>query len=178
MEQIMGKASARLVWAVDTLTIMPRDRLLEIGCGHGVAVSLVCAKLNGGHITAIDRSPKMIALATKRNATCVAAGTASFHCLSLHEADFGAAQFDTIFGIRIGLFVHGNPARELEMINTSLAPDGSFYLIYDPVVAREATAVSEKATAALEHHGLGIKDVLRKDIGHSTMVCVIAGRGC
>ena len=150
----------------------------SIGCGHSVAASLVCAKLDGGHITAIDRSPQMIALATKRNAACVAAGTASFHCMSLHEAEFGHARFDKIFGIRIGLFVHGNPARELEVINTSLAAHGRFYLIYDPVISSQATAVIEKTTAALEQHGFEIKEVLRKDIARASMVCVIAGKRC
>ena len=178
MEQTTGKVSERLVWAVDTLAVSPRDDVLEVGCGHGVAVSLVCAKLDGGHITAIDRSSKMIALATKRNAACIAAGTASFVRVSLHAAEFGTARFDKIFGIRIGLFVRANPARELEVITRYLAPHGSFYLVYDPVVPTQVMAVIEKATAALEHHGFAIKAVLQKNIARATVACVIAGKRC
>src|SRR3954447_18995544 len=77
------KASERFVWAVDTLDVRPADRVLEIGCGHGVAVSLVCERLTTGTITAIDRSLKMIEMATRRNRKHVDAGRAVLEAIGL-----------------------------------------------------------------------------------------------
>jgi SAM-dependent methyltransferase len=96
-----GKASERFVWAVDTLEVQPADRLLEVGCGHGVAVSLVCERLTTGTITAIDRSPKMIEMATRRNREHVDAGRAVLEAISLEDADLGDRRFDKIFAFNV-----------------------------------------------------------------------------
>src|SRR6266498_1502438 len=67
----------RLQWAVQVLNVAPEDEILEIGCGPGVAVSLVCEQLAGGKITAIDRSATAIKQAAKRNADHLASGKAA-----------------------------------------------------------------------------------------------------
>jgi 2-polyprenyl-3-methyl-5-hydroxy-6-metoxy-1,4-benzoquinol methylase len=96
-----GKASERFVWAVDTLEVRPADRLLEIGCGHGVAATYVCEA--GAVVLGIDRSPKMIAAAARRNAAFVESGRAEFRVAHLEELDLGPRRFDVIFGVRVAL---------------------------------------------------------------------------
>src|SRR3954452_22513989 len=92
-----GKASERFLWAVDTLEVRPADRLLEVGCGHGIAVALVCERLTTGTITAIDRSAKMIEMATRRNREHLDAGRAALEAIALEHADLDDRRFDKVF---------------------------------------------------------------------------------
>ncbi len=93
----------RLTRVVESLELDPADLVLEIGCGHGVAASLVCERLDGGTYTAIDRSETMIAMATRRNQAHVDSGKAAFLVAHLEEADLGDRRFDRVFAVRVGL---------------------------------------------------------------------------
>jgi ubiquinone/menaquinone biosynthesis C-methylase UbiE len=130
MSLVAGNASERIAWAVDVLDIAPGDRVLEVGCGHGTAVSLVCERLDGGHITAVDRSPKMIAAAQRRNAEHVADGRAEFLVRELEDLDLGERRFDKVFAARVGLF-HRDPDRAHELVRPWLAPGGTVRAFYD-----------------------------------------------
>jgi ubiquinone/menaquinone biosynthesis C-methylase UbiE len=125
----------RLQAVVDGLGIRPDQRILEIGCGHGVAATLVCERLDGGHLTAIDRSPKMVEAARRRNAECVAAGMAEFLVASLEDLDLGERRFDTIFAVRVGLF-HREPERARALAGRWLAPGGTIQAFFDAPVRR------------------------------------------
>jgi ubiquinone/menaquinone biosynthesis C-methylase UbiE len=121
----MGKASQRQADAVEALGIQPGDRVLELGCGHGVAASLVCEKLgDGGHLTAIDRSQKMVDAASDRNAGHVAAGRATFLCTTFEEAGFGDERFDVVFGIHFPPQLRHDPDGTRERVERLLAPGG------------------------------------------------------
>jgi ubiquinone/menaquinone biosynthesis C-methylase UbiE len=122
--------SERLRSIVEQLDIRPADRVLEIGCGHGVAATFVCQRLEGGHLTAVDRSPKMIEAATRRNAEYVAAGKAEFLAASLEELDLGDRRFDKIFAVRVGLFDR-DPDRAHALVEPWLAPGGAIFAFYD-----------------------------------------------
>jgi cyclopropane fatty-acyl-phospholipid synthase-like methyltransferase len=171
------RAAERLVWAVETLAVEPGDRLLEIGCGHGVAVSLVCEKLDGGTITAIDRSAKMIEMARKRNAEYVAAGVASFQTVTPLEADLGGALFDKVFAINVGVFLRGRPIRELAIIHEHLAPEGRLFLFHEPPPGSTAPPIAGSVPAMLEGNGFTVTEILEHDLGRTRVGCVVAEKG-
>ena len=123
--------SERLRSVVDQLDIRPDDRILEIGCGHGVAATLVCERLEGGRLTAVDRSPKMVETARRRNAAYVEGGSAEFLVAALEDLDLGDRRFDTIFAVRVGLF-HREPDRARALAHRWLAPGGAVFAFFDP----------------------------------------------
>lgn len=123
--------SRRLEAIVDQLGVRPDDRVLEIGCGHGVAATMVCERLEGGRLTAIDRSPTMIDAAAQRNAAYVEAGKAEFLVASLEDVDLGERRFDLIFAVRVGLFSR-EPERAHALVERWLAPGGSVRAFFDP----------------------------------------------
>ena len=131
--------SERLRAVVEQLDIRPDDRVLEIGCGHGVAATLVCERLDGGHLTAIDRSPKMIQAATRRNAAHVEAGKAEFLLARLEDLDLGDRRFDKIFAVRVGLFDR-EPDRAHSIVRRWLTPGGTVLAVFDPPSAVGASS--------------------------------------
>ena len=90
----------------------------------------------GAHLTAIDRSAKMIEAATQRGTR-----TGSSSTTTLEDADLGDRRFDTIFACRVGLF-HREPDRARELAERWLAPGGNALTSsrYDSAISRRASA--------------------------------------
>ena len=123
--------SERLLEVVRGLDLRPNDRVLEVGCGHGVDATLVCERLGpDGRLTAIDRSPTMIAAASRRNKASVDGGTARFVVSSAEDFDPGDERYDVIFGVRVGLF-HRRPELAREIVEPWLASGGRFVSAFD-----------------------------------------------
>ncbi|MEV6817106.1 class I SAM-dependent methyltransferase [Micromonospora sp. NPDC051296] len=150
----------RIRWAVETLAVKPTDRLLEIGCGGGVAVALLCPRLSTGRIVAIDRSETATARARRRNDADVRAGRATIRTVAFRPADISAVgldseRFDTIFAINVNLFWTGPARDELALVRRLLAPGGAVYLCYEPPRGR-GDEITGKVTSALAASGFSV----------------------
>ncbi len=164
---------ARLVWAIDQLDVRPTDRLLEIGCGRGIAVSLICGRLTTGSITAIDRSPVAIKAAQARNRDHIAAGRATFHTLALADTNFAKSGFDKIFAVNVNVF-WTDGTRALAAVRNMLAPPGVLHLVYQPPTTRQLITLTGKLAPALARSGFSVDEPLVVE-GGTPLLC-ISGR--
>ena len=169
-----AKASERFVWAVETLEVSPADRLLEVGCGHGVAVSLVCERLTTGTITAIDRSPKMIEMATRSNREHVDAGRAEFEAVALEDADLGDRRFEKVFAFNVAPFWQ-QPEAALDAVREHVGRDGAVYIFCDArhSAPERASDLGNELADRLRAGGLSIDRVLVEDLRPVPAVCAI-----
>jgi ubiquinone/menaquinone biosynthesis C-methylase UbiE len=125
-----GRINDRIVAAVDRLRVRPDGFILEVGCGHGFAVDLICQRLVTGKVVAIDRSSKMISAAVRRNAEHITSGRAEFHVCDLEDFDPAGRQFDAILALRVRLF-HRDPTKARHLIAAYLKPGGRIVAEYD-----------------------------------------------
>lgn len=141
----------RLRWAVETLGVQPGDQILEIGCGGGVAVPLVCERLTTGRLLAIDRSPTQIDRAAGQNADLLVAGKVLFRTTGYEAAAFyqTKTRFDKIFAINVNTFWTTPAISELTLTKSLLAPGGALHLYYEPPSPTQMASLTDTLTAHL-----------------------------
>jgi len=169
-----ARVAERFIWAVEVLDPQPANRLLEIGCGQGVAVSLICKTLSGGSIVAIDRSQAMIDRAKRRNREYVDDGTARFQTVALKDADFGDARFDKVFAVNVRLFA-ADAEDVASALRRALEPSGALYLVQQHPSAGRTSAATEELKVGLRRNGFSIREERSKGADASSLTCIVAG---
>jgi len=129
----MPSLSPRLAAIVNALPLRPGMRVLEIGCGPGVAAREVARRLRGGHVLGIDRSQKAITLARAGSKAEIASGQLSFRCVAIEDFELASddAPFDLAFAIRVGALDGRHPEafeRACARIGAALKPRATLFI--------------------------------------------------
>jgi ubiquinone/menaquinone biosynthesis C-methylase UbiE len=137
------RPAARHAWAVEQLRVEPGDRVLDVGCGHGVTATLVAERLSGGgHVVGLDRSPFVIEKARTRNAAHVAAGRAAFLTGELDASTLGDRRFHIVYAFHVADFWR-TPEPMLAATRDVLLPGGVLVLFSEiPAWERRWTAAT------------------------------------
>lgn len=150
----------RLRWAVNVLSPEPGDKVLEIGCGTGVAATLIAERLTSGRVYAIDRSASAIARAH-------AHPRVSYDVLA--AADLRRRGFDKALAFNVAL-----DANDLAVVRRALAPDGKLFLFHQPPTPARVAPVVEAAKRALEGAGFRLEGTRRKAMTPAPVVALVA----
>jgi len=169
----MDKIPARLSWTVRILDPKPGEAVMEVGCGNGLLLSLLCDTA-ATRIVAIDRSDHAVATATVRNAAAIAAGKAVIRATELAAADLGE-RFDAIVAVNVNLFWL-DPRREMAAVERLLKPGGRLLLVYDPPSAGKADDIAALLAPRLATAGFAITRSLTGQSEKSKLLAVEAVR--
>jgi len=162
----------RLQWTIGLVDVQPADHLLEIGCGPGHAVALVCDRLAHGTITAIDRSPVMVARAKDRNRGCVLVGRARIEQRTLVAATF-ERRFRKVFAINVNAF-WTDPEPSFAALTRLLHPAGTAFLTWEPPSQARLRELQARLPKRLQEHGLEMVALEEQKFRRGVGLCIIA----
>ncbi len=172
-----GSNLVRNRWTVDLLDPVSGERVLEIGCGPGVALKLVLTRASVT-ATGVDHSALMIAQARRRNAKAARAGRLTLIQGTIDDIPATTAPFDKAFSINVIQFV--DQAAFAVRMHALLKPGGMLATTYQPRHAKatraDALKMAEKLTRIFAAAGFENIRTEEIDLRPVPAVCVLARR--
>ena len=147
--------SERLRWAAELVAPSPGDRILEVGCGHGVLVSLLAERLATGVVVGVDRSATMVATASRRNETAVQEGRVRLLAAPLLDADLDGQEFDVVVSFNVRAF-WTPPAPEWDVVARVLSPTGRALVAFSLMDGDVPAAVVDGLRRLAGERGLAV----------------------
>jgi SAM-dependent methyltransferase len=148
---IMARRSsnvARNRWAVQLLDVQPTDRVIELGCGPGVAIAALATRAIRGLVVGVDHSQVMIQQAHRRNRAAVRAGRVRLVHAPVERLAVIDGPFDAALAVNtVGMWP--DPTAGLRELARLLQPGGRIALVSQPRCPGATAATSGEAANEL-----------------------------
>jgi ubiquinone/menaquinone biosynthesis C-methylase UbiE len=155
-------------WAIGLMKVEPRDRVLDIGCGSGMAVGLLAESAKGGFVAGVDYSKDMVALASKRNVEAIERGQVLIQHGDAMALPYEDETFDKVSGIETFYF-WPDAMRGLQEAYRVLKPGGEIAITLEMSIEgeRQTASIGEVSQESfLARYG----EALNREIDHATYV--------
>jgi cyclopropane fatty-acyl-phospholipid synthase-like methyltransferase len=140
-----GSNRQRNEWTVDLLEVAPTNRVLELGCGPGLALAAAARRAAQGRVVGLDHSEVMIAQARARLEKLGLNDRVELRLGGVEALQSLKGPFDKIFSVNLAQFVP-EKAELFAAIHRLLGPGGRVATTYQPR-HRGATAADARRTA-------------------------------
>ncbi|WP_406638854.1 class I SAM-dependent methyltransferase [Amycolatopsis sp. WGS_07] len=133
------------------LDIQPAERVLELGCGPGVAVAALADR--AALVVGVDHSEVVIRQARHRNRSAIRAGRVRLVCASVENLSLSDGPFDAALAVNT-LGMWPDPVARLRELARLLRPGGRVALVSQPRMPGVVSAsVVEELTGVLSEAG-------------------------
>jgi SAM-dependent methyltransferase len=163
-------------WAVELLNVKPSDRVIELGCGPGVAVASLANHATQGLVVGVDHSAVVIRQARHRNADAINEGRVRLIHAPVEHLQVADGPFDAALAVNtVGMW--REPTVRLREIGRLLRRGGRIALVSQPrcpgATAATSAAAAERLSAQLTEAGFQDIHVEMLDLDPPA-VCVLA----
>lgn len=161
---------------MELLEVKPSDRVIELGCGPGVAIAALACRATQGLVVGVDHSAVVIRQARRRNANAVKAGRVRLIHAPVEHLQVGDGPFDAALAVNtVGMW--SEPTIRLREIGRLLRRGGRIALVSQPrcpsATAATSLAAADRLAAQLSEAGFG--DIRVEMLGlNPPAVCVLA----
>jgi ubiquinone/menaquinone biosynthesis C-methylase UbiE len=162
-------------WAVSLLDIQPRDRVLEIGFGPGLAVREIARLAVEGHVCGVDHSEVMVRQASRRNAQALGSGRVDLRLGSVERLPAFDEPFDKVLAVNVIEFV-ADPVECLAALRSLLRVAGRIAIAHQPRCpgATDETSALKGQRLAAQLAQAGFSDVRVETLQlKPAVVCVL-----
>lgn len=176
---IMGRRSSNVTrshWAAQLLDVRPTDRVIELGCGPGVAVAALAARATRGLVVGVDHSQVMINQAGRRNRAAIRTGRVRLIQAPVEELSISDGPFDAALAVNtVGMWP--DPPARLRELTRLLRTGGRIAVVSQPRCPAATSATSAAAGQELADllTGAGYTHLRTELLGlHPPAACVLA----